>query len=924
MRNIFFALLVFAPATLWAQTGNYFLANYAPDNAQFDNDCFAIAQDARGVLYYATRDGVLKFDGRSWELIKSAGPVYSLFMKSDGQIMWGGVNGFGSIQLSKQGVPRLSTISKEGVNGIFKIEETQKGLFFLSEETLYHFANDEIIAVNATGLSGTFTNLFEIFGRLHVSTSNSGVYRVENDQLEKVHFDFVESDQVLFSVKNENQYIIATDDSRIYRCTQDLRITEIELQDKAYAEASVIINGSRVSTNIIALATLRGGVIFIDPATGKTEEIINYTAGLPDNEVFSVFTDKNNNVWTSHDYGFTKISPQLPFRSFSHYPGLEGNLLCVITFKDQVYIGTSLGLYQLAKEDAFDEIVYYVDVEVRRQVPITSKNSVTQEETEEDNTPEAMPVKEKKKKGFLSFLKRNKNKQNEPEESGEEPASNVAEEPDDTPAPPGMRTVISYRKEKRVERIVRSSQYLYKKVNGITAKITSLQQASDKLIAAGLGGVFEVDGLEAVSILEEPVRFVYPFSNDNLFAFTYADEARTFHLQDGEWTSSTTLRDLSDQINFIFQGQGDELWLCGLNQIYRLDIINGEVKNIQTNNMPNPNFDKTVGVFWRNEIVVVNREGFFKFDRAAGTFNKIDSLGNPVRYYANPGQLLYHDGHMWNLFGESGSTSNLKYFNLITDLRFLSFDQSQKDLWVITGANDFFKLFVDQILPEKEDFPIHVKSITYGGDSIITTGKFRIEEDQGALSFMVAKPHFLGGQTEFRYQIEGLNEEWSDWSVQNHQIDFPYLPAGKYSLHVESRDFLGKIESLKPIAFVILPPYWKQPWFYGMEFSILCIFVYFSLKLSVKYRVVSRLLTLLAIILLIELIQTIAGNSFGTADRMFTNLAMKIIIAIIILPVEGYLRDMMFRNIESSHKMYNLLRTPKQNKESPEEDRKFG
>ena len=136
----------------------------------------------------------------------------------------------------------------------------------------------------------------------------------------------------------------------------------------------------------------------------------------------------------------------------------------------------------------------------------------------------------------------------------------------------------------------------------------------------------------------------------------------------------------------------------------------------------------------------------------------------------------------------------------------------------------------------------------------------------------------------------------------------------------ESRDFLGSIEALPPIEFVILPPYWKQPWFYAMEFSILCIFVFLSLKLSVKYRVVSRLLTLLAIILLIELIQTIAGNSFGTADRMFTNLALKIVIAIIILPVEGYLRDMMFRSIDSSHKMYNLLKKPRVHKD----DRKFG
>ncbi len=926
MRNIFYALLVLAPATIWAQTGNYFLTNYTPDNAQFDNDCFAIAQDNRGMLYYANRDGVLQFDGRGWELIKSTGPVYSLFVKSDGQIMWGGANGFGSIQRSREGIPRLSTISKEGVNGIFKIEETEKGTYFLSEESIYNFINNEIIPIKASGLSGSFTNLFEIFGKLHVSTSNSGIYQVENDQLEKVRFEFEGSDQVLFSVRNDNQYIVATDDSRIYKVTQDLRITEVELQDKAYAEASVIINGSWVHTNLIALTTLRGGVIFVNPSTGKTEEIINYTSGLPDNEVFSIFTDRNQNVWTSHDYGFTKISPQLPFRSFSHYPGLEGNLLCAISFNDQVYIGTSLGLYRLDKEDAYDEMVYFVDVEVRKQRPITQSNQSGQEgkidvATQGEVTTEANT----KKKGFLSFLKRDKNKGKEelPKEPGTLEAS-TDEEVKTNPSSSGTQTEVTYRKEKRVERVVRSSQYLYKKVKGITAKITSLQQTSGRLVAAGLGGVFEIHDLEAKSILEEPVRFVFPFSNHNLLAFTYADEARTFHLNGKTWEPSAMMGDLNDQINFVFKGAGDELWLCGLDQIYRLDITKGEIRNIQTNKLPNPNFDKTVGVFWRNEIVVVNRAGFFKFDRAKGAFNKIDSIGNPKNYYANLGQLFYHDGHIWNFFGEKDTNNNLKFFNLINDLRFLSFDQSGKDLWVITGTNELFKLFVDQGPLENEDFPIHIKSITYDGDSIVIAGKIRIEEDHGVLSFKLSKPQFLGGQTEFRYQVAGLNEEWSDWSVQHHQIDFPYLPAGKYSLKVESRDFLGKIAVLKPIEFTILPPYWKQPWFYAMEFSILCIFVYFSLKLSVRYRVVSRLLTLLAIILLIELIQTIAGNSFGTADRMFTNLALKIVIAIIILPVEGYLRDMMFRNIESSHKMYNLLRTPKQNKGAPEEDRKFG
>ncbi len=92
-------------------------------------------------------------------------------------------------------------------------------------------------------------------------------------------------------------------------------------------------------------------------ALRENREIINYNTGLPDNEIFTPMVDKSQGIWAAHEYGFTRVSPYLPYRSFGHYPGLAGNLLCATSFHGKVYVGTSLGLYRLEREDVYDEIV---------------------------------------------------------------------------------------------------------------------------------------------------------------------------------------------------------------------------------------------------------------------------------------------------------------------------------------------------------------------------------------------------------------------------------------------------------------------------------------------------------------------------------------------------------------------------------------
>ncbi len=346
-----FFLSLFLSIASYAQTGNYFLSHFSPDQKQSDNVCFDIAQDKRGVFYFATQAGVLQFDGRNWDIIRTNGAVYAIEFTESGDLYVAGSKGFGKIILDKNGLESFVPLYDQADAGyVFQIVALNENVYFLNDKSLftYSIASDSV-SRSSYETAGAFSNLSEIFGSLYVSTEERGIFKSERERLVKSTLPLPDSTTLIFSSKFESSYLLGTSDNRVFIYNENKRLKEIQLEDASYASASVIINATWVNGELVALGTLRGGIIFINPATGKTAEIINYNTGLQDNEIYTLIRDRNQNVWAAHAYGFTRIAPYLPLRSFRYYPGLQGSLLCATTHRNNVYVGTSLGLYKLEK-----------------------------------------------------------------------------------------------------------------------------------------------------------------------------------------------------------------------------------------------------------------------------------------------------------------------------------------------------------------------------------------------------------------------------------------------------------------------------------------------------------------------------------------------------------------------------------------------
>lgn len=896
MRYLFAFLLFLFTVHSRAQTGNYFLSHYVPSDERLEHICFDMVQNEQGIIFFATRTGILRFDGLHWDILEGGnGAVYALEANDHGEIFWGGANGFGKLKTETDGTVIVEKLSRPEDRDVYQALSLKDKMYFLNDNAVFTLMPDKsVISLRSDNLSGSFTLLFELYGMPYVNTDASLNYKIDQGKLQRSAFNLPGGTEIIFATRFENHYLVGSQD-HLYLCSENLDLREIIIEDKEYINASVIINAAWVNRHLVALGTLRGGIIFINPFTGKTDQIIDYNAGLPDNEVFALMCDKNKNVWAAHDYGFTRISPFLPFRSFSHYDGLQGNILCAKAFNDQVYAGTSLGLFKLVREDVYEDIVYYVDVEVKDPV----KQNTIPADAEEPARQNTLAQKEKKK-GFLRFLKRRskeetlaENTPNIPETNSNENSS--ANKPD-----------VTIKKLKKTEKLLRSSRYVYKKVKGIEAKVTHLAEVDGRLVASGLAGVFEIDGLKATSILEEPARFLFSFRNDLLIISTYADNIHTFKHNQKLWRSIQSIDTIEDEITFIFEGL-DELWLCGLNRIYNFKVQEGNLDLQHTFDLPNPNFSKVAGVQWNSDIAISNYEGFFSVDRENSKIIEIDSLPPPKAYFASAFNLWYHNGHNWNVLGEATRQSNIHLLNIFPDLRFIASDVESDNMWVITGNNELYKFFGEKLSLTDTQYPLFVKSVKHG-DKKIASDRIKIVQEEGTLIVEIVKPVFTGaGASEYRYFLKGLNDDWSDWSHNHNEMSFPYLPPGKYTLLAQSRDVFGLTTSMSPLDIEVLPPYWKRSWFYAMEFSVFALLVMLSFRLSVRYRLVSRLLSLLTIILLIEFIQTIAGYTFSTNSSPVIDFIIQVLVACVVLPIEGYLRNLMFKSMNSENRLYKIM-----------------
>jgi hypothetical protein len=852
----------------YAQEGDFFMVNHVPPSGAIDHTNFSITQDEDGFMWIANRKGVVQNDGRNWDLYPTPSAIFKVLSTPEG-IYASGRNLIGKVSRSISKVDFSPITSSDSLDDVFSGAIYKQYVVFMSEHllTIIDRESDQVVkSFRRDDLE--FNDLFSYEDALLVSTENKGNFllSLSGNQWLFEPIDTFDDYGILISVSgNSNGKYLAINEEG-YILELNAAMDTLKFEESGYLINSIPTSIQWVGNSLVAISTLSGGVIFINTVT-LDYEITDYYSGLPENQIYAINVDKDYGVWVAHAYGLTRIMPALPIRSFSHIPGIEGNILTVRNYMGQIYAGSTVGVFVLKKIPVFTERTVYDR--------ITTTTAAEEPIVEE---------KVKSKKGLFSFLKKKKT-----------PSVTT------TSTEPGTTSHTRY--VKRIERELHSLSYSFQPIASIGEETSQFIPLDDGLLAGGLSGIYELRDTVAIPISNEPIRYLhYSETNRMITASTFDNEMITFLRRGTGWVRTGTLDGLEDFIYHITES-GEDMWLAGADSIYRLDFQGGALDDVDVYPLENPHFDETYSINDGGKMIFLNRSGFLSRDVSTNHIVKDSTLTNkygvPQKIFVSNNKSIWvNNGKNWQTIGADQPVDNYNFLYAFPSIRQLEYAPHDSSYWVVTFDNDIFNIQPKNGVVSST-FQVHLKEASNNNAPLDPNEIFDIQQEGNNLDFTFIKPEYSGlMEIQYRYKLEGLSRIWSSWSKDNNRINFSYLPPGKYTLRVETKNNFDVPDSYAPIRFNVVPPYWRQLWFYALEVVLFTFLLILSIRLnrgSTKYGILSRLLAFLTLILIVEFVQTMAEYSFETDNSPVIDFFIQVSIALLVLPVESLLRKAIFK-----------------------------
>ena len=141
--SLFFLLISF---NLFAQKGHHFISHYQHEYENIDNHNADILQNDDGILYFANRKGILKFDGGRWDIIKTPVSAYALALSAGGDSTFvGGKHKIGLLSKNEQGKEVYKPLGDSLYLGqdFRVVKRIGEKVYFFSEEFLIEYNTKE-------------------------------------------------------------------------------------------------------------------------------------------------------------------------------------------------------------------------------------------------------------------------------------------------------------------------------------------------------------------------------------------------------------------------------------------------------------------------------------------------------------------------------------------------------------------------------------------------------------------------------------------------------------------------------------------------------------------------------------------------------------------------------------------------------------
>ena len=334
------------------EAGRPFITNYSPKDYNAHPQNWAVVQDERGIMYFGNSNGVLEYDGISWRMIPSQNNAYvqALAIDGNGRIYCGGGGNIG--YLSPDSVGRLQFVSL--LDYLTPEDRLLVNLWhiFVAGENIYFQGYNQILRWNGTAMhiwrsDLRFLSSFMVNKTLYVHQAEIGLLKLTGDSLQLVpdgdrfanqRIDALlpyQDQEMLIVTRDQGMYLYDRNSFKAFKTEAD----QFLLRNQTHT-AAVLPDGT------FAIATVRGGVVVMDRA-GRVLQYLDQTAGLLNNFVRSIYSDRHGAMWLALDNGIARVETPSPLTLYDKQTGLTSYVVSILRHDGILYVATGQGVFYL-------------------------------------------------------------------------------------------------------------------------------------------------------------------------------------------------------------------------------------------------------------------------------------------------------------------------------------------------------------------------------------------------------------------------------------------------------------------------------------------------------------------------------------------------------------------------------------------------
>ncbi len=296
------------------ETGFPLVTSYSAAEIGTDAMAWVAVQGADGTLHFGC-DALVDFDGERWRTspMNGAYALRGLEFGRDGRLWAAAVGEIGWFDQAVGATPRVyhslvSSLPKEHValGDVWQVFAEGTGAVFITAEKILRWDGNKMQVWKIPGPTARRLHAMRVGGAIYVHHRATGLYLLGVDGPRLLIPASRLGDGMIFWMEPRREgWLFATVNGLFTYEQGQLRSYAPEVAD--FVVSNSLTSALRLPDGRIALGTLSGGIALVQP-DGKLDRILNQTDGLPDCAVFSLFVDRENQLWATSNSGIFNVS----------------------------------------------------------------------------------------------------------------------------------------------------------------------------------------------------------------------------------------------------------------------------------------------------------------------------------------------------------------------------------------------------------------------------------------------------------------------------------------------------------------------------------------------------------------------------------------------------------------------------------------